>query len=173
MTEDEIHKRPPYGGDNDSLPHHKALVHLKVGIPIRFFKESRKNLMKKQPKRLIVMGLLTLLCASAIDTVYGTDFQPLMGRWQRTDAGYVIEIGRIDADGKIAAGYFNPRPIKVSQAQAAMQKGYIKVEMELRDVGYPGSRYTLVYYRSKDRLIGFYYHAVSGHNFDVVFLRQK
>ena len=54
-----------------------------------------------------------------------------------------------------------------------MQKDYIKVEIELRDRGYPGSAYTLVYDLSKDRLIGFYYHAVSGQNFDVVFVRQK
>jgi hypothetical protein len=128
--------------------------------------------MKKRPKQLIVIGLLTLLWASAIDTVYGADFQPLVGRWQRTDAGYVIEISRIDADGKITAGYFNPRPINVSQAQAAVQKSYIKVEVELRDTGYPGSRYTLIYDQPKDRLIGFYYHAVSGQNFDVVFVRQ-
>ena len=128
--------------------------------------------MKKRPKRLIVMGLLILLWVSVIDTVYGADFQPLMGRWQRTDAGYVIEISRIDADGKIAAGYFNPSPINVSRAQASMQKGYIKVEVELRDAGYPGSRYTLIYDQPKDRLIGFYYHAVSGQNFDVVFVRQ-
>jgi len=132
-----------------------------------------KNMNKQRKTFLAMMGLLTLVWGAEVGTVCAADFQPLVGRWQRTDGGYVIEIGRIDADGKIAAGYFNPRPIKVSQAQAAMQKGYIKVEMELRDVGYPGSRYTLVYYRSKDRLIGFYYHAVSGHNFDVVFLRQK
>ena len=69
--------------------------------------------MKKRPKRLIVMGLLILLWVSVIDTVYGADFQPLMGRWQRTDAGYVIEISRIDAGGNIAAGNFNPRPINV------------------------------------------------------------
>ncbi len=129
--------------------------------------------MKKRPKRLIVIGLLILLWASAIDTVYGADFQPLMGRWQRTDGGYIIEIRGIDTDGKIKAGYFNPRPINVSRAQAAMYQEHIKIELELRDVGYPGSRYTLIYDQSKDRLIGFYYHAVSGQNFDVVFVRQK
>ena len=129
--------------------------------------------MIKRPKRLIVIGLLILLWAAAIDTVCCADFRPLVGRWQRTDGGYVIEIGRIDADGKIAAGYFNPRPINVSRAKASMQKGYIKVEVELRDTGYPGSRYTLIYDQSKDRLFGFYYHVVSGQNFDVVFVRQK
>jgi hypothetical protein len=54
-----------------------------------------------------------------------------------------------------------------------MYQEHIKIELELRDVGYPGSRYTLIYDQSKDRLIGFYYHAVSGQNFDVVFVRQK
>jgi len=57
------------------------------------------------------MGLLTLVWTAEIDTARAADFQPLMGLWQRTDGGYVIEIRRIDADGKIAAGYFNPRPI--------------------------------------------------------------
>ena len=131
----------------------------------------KKN--SKQRKILLaMMGFLALFWAAEVGTVCAADFQPLMGRWQRTDGGYVIEIGRIDADGKIAAGYFNPRPIYVSQAQASMQNGYIKVEVELRDTGYPGSRYTLIYDQPKDRLIGFYYHAVSGQNFDVVFVRQ-
>ncbi len=129
--------------------------------------------MKNGPKQWVVIGLLTLLWASAIDTVYSADFQPLVGRWQRTDGGYIIEIRGIDTDGKIKAGYFNPRPINVSRAQASMQKGYIKVEVELRDTGYPGSRYTLIYDQSKDRLIGFYYHAVSGQSFDVLFIRMK
>jgi hypothetical protein len=132
-----------------------------------------KKMKKQRTNFLAMMGLLTLVWAAEVDTACTADFQPLMGRWQRTDGGYVIEIGRIDADGKIAAGYFNPRPINVSRAQASMQRDYIKVEVELRDTGYPGSRYTLIYDQPKDRLIGFYYHAVSGQNFDVVFVRQK
>ena len=132
-----------------------------------------KKIKKQQTYFLVMMGLLTLVWAAEVGTACATDFQPLMGRWQRTDGGYVIEIGRIDADGKIAAGYFNPHPINVSRAQASMQKGYIKVEVELCDTGYPGSRYTLIYDQPKDRLIGFYYHATSGQNFDVVFVRKK
>ena len=120
-----------------------------------------------------MIGLLTLFWAAEVRTACAADFQPLMGRWQRTDGGYVIEIRRIDAGGKVMAGYFNPRPINVSRAQASMLNGYIKFEVELRDRGYPGSTYTLVYDQPKDRLIGFYYHAVSGQNFDVVFVRQK
>jgi len=122
---------------------------------------------------LIVIGLLILLWASAIDTVCGADFQPLLGRWQRTDGGYIIEIHSINTDGKIKAGYFSPRPINVSQAQAVMYKNHIKVEVELRDVGYPESTYTLVFAPEKDTLIGYYYHAVSGQSFDVLFVRMK
>ena len=117
-------------------------------------------------------GLLIQVWAAEVGTAYAADFSQLIGRWQRRDGGYVIEIRSIAPDGKITAGYFNPRPINVSRAQASMQKDYIKVEIELRDRGYPGSAYTLVYDLSKDRLIGFYYHAVSGQNFDVVFVRQ-
>ena len=105
---------------------------------------------------------------SAVD-----DFQSLIGRWQRPDGGYILEIRRIDAEGKILAGYYNPRPINVSHALASIYKGYIKVEVELRDAGYPGSHYTLVYDRATDRLLGLYYHAISKRKFEVVFVRQK
>ena len=132
-----------------------------------------KKMNKQLRTFLAILGLLTLVWAAEVGTAGAADFQPLIGRWQRTDAGYIIEIRGIDSDGKITAGYFNPRPINVSQAQATVQKSYIKVEIELRDTGYPGSRYTLIYDQPKDRLIGFYYHAVSGQNFDVVFVRQK
>ena len=130
--------------------------------------------MKMKPTRLIGMGLLTLFLAAVPAMVFAADdFQALMGRWQRIDGGYVIEIRNIAPDGKIEAGYFNPRPINVEQAQASKDKELIKVEMTLRDVGYPGSTYTLVYLPEKDALLGQYYHAVSGQYFDVLFVRMK
>jgi hypothetical protein len=122
----------------------------------------------------LVMGLLALFLAAAHAMVFAADdFQPLMGRWQRTDGGYVIDIRSIDAEGKIEAGYFNPRPINVEKAQASKDKEHIKVEVELRDIGYPGSTYTLVYVSEKDALLGYYYHAVSRQYFDVLFVRMK
>ena len=124
--------------------------------------------------RLIGMGQLTLFLAAVPAMVFSADeFQPLLGRWQRTDGGYVIEIRSIAPGGKIKAGYFNPRPINVEQAQASKDKELIKVEMTLRDVGYPGSTYTLVYLLEKDALLGQYYHAVSRQYFDVLFVRMK
>ncbi len=129
--------------------------------------------MKKRLTTLLIMVLLALFLAASAMVFAAEDFQPLIGRWQRTDAGYVIEIRSIAPDGKITAGYYNPRPINVEQAQASMQKDHIKVEVTLRDQGYPGSAYTLVYAPDKDALFGYYYHAVSGQNFEVVFIRVK
>jgi len=130
--------------------------------------------MKIQQQKLLIMGLLSLFLAVAPAMVFAADdFQPLMGRWQRTDGSYVIEIRGIAPDGKIEAGYFNPNPINVEKAQASKDKEYIKVEMTLRDVGYPGSAYTLVYSSEKDVLLGYYYHAISRQYFDVLFVRMK
>jgi hypothetical protein len=130
--------------------------------------------MKMRTTRLIGIGLLTLFLAAVPAMVFAADdFKPLIGRWQRTDGGYVIEIRSIAPDGKMAARYFNPSPIHVSRAEASKDKEHIKVEVELRDVGYPGSNYTLVYVPEKDALLGYYYHAVSRQYFDVLFVRMK
>ena len=130
--------------------------------------------MKKRPTVLLIMVLLALLLVVVPAIVFAVDdFQLLMGLWQRTDGGYIIDIRSIDTDGKIDAGYFNPRPINVEKAEASKDKEHIKVEVTLNDVGYPGSTYTLVYAPDKDVLIGYYYHAVSSQHFDVLFVRMK
>jgi hypothetical protein len=130
--------------------------------------------MKIRLTRLLLMVLLTLFLSTVPAMVFAADdFQPLMGRWQRTDGSYVIEIRSIAPDGTIKVGYFNPRPINVEQAQASKDKELIKVEMTLRDVGYPGSAYTLVYLPEKDALLGSYFQAVSRQYFDVLFVRMK
>lgn len=124
-------------------------------------------------KWLALVVLTALLLLSTIDAASATDYRPLIGRWQRTDGGYVIEIKRVATDGAMEAAYFNPRPINVSQAKASVFKGYLKVEVELRDTGYPGSSYTLLYDPDKDALLGVYYQALQKQNFDVVFVRMK
>ncbi|MGB6012481.1 MAG: hypothetical protein WBI57_14545 [Desulfobacterales bacterium] len=122
----------------------------------------------------MLLGLLAL-CLAAPDTMVcaAGDFQPLIGRWQRTDGGYIIEIRSIAPDGTMAAGYYNPQPINVSRAQVFIFKDYTKIEVELRDQGYPGSFYTLTYSPDKDVFFGYYYHAVSAQYFDVLFVRMK
>jgi hypothetical protein len=102
-----------------------------------------------------------------------SDFNDLIGRWIRKDGGYVIEIRSIDAKGKMDAGYYNPQPINVSQAEAIGADAGIKLFIELQDVGYPGSTYTLIYNPQEDMMFGLYYQAAMGQNFDVVFVRTK
>jgi len=101
------------------------------------------------------------------------DFLNLIGRWVRTDGGYVIEIRNVDTDGKMDAGYYNPRPINVSMAKASWSGTGTKIFIELQDAGYPGSTYKLTYESAKDMLVGFYYQAAMQQNFDVIFARMK
>ena len=101
------------------------------------------------------------------------DFRKLIGRWLRPDGGYVIDIRKIDADGKVDAGYYNPKPINVSRAEVVGVDSGIKLFIELQDVGYPGSTYTLIYNPHKDMMFGLYYQAAMGQNFDVMFVRKK
>jgi hypothetical protein len=101
------------------------------------------------------------------------EFQKLIGRWLRPDGGYVLEIRSVDAAGQLDATYSNPRPIHVAKAQALRGDGQTKVFIELRDVNYPGSTYTLAYAPENDQLSGIYYQALQGQYFDVVFVRTK
>jgi hypothetical protein len=101
------------------------------------------------------------------------EFQKLIGKWQRPDGGYVIEIKSVDADGKLDAAYFNPKPIHVARTQAAMDGTSLKVFIELRDVNYPGSTYTLVYDSGGDSFTGVYYQALQQQSFEVNFVRMK
>jgi hypothetical protein len=101
------------------------------------------------------------------------DFQALTGRWLRPDGGYVLELRNIQKDGSLKAAYFNPRSINVSRAKLHRKDGKITLVVELRDVNYPGSLYTLQYDPGNDRLAGIYFQAVQGETFDVVFVRIK
>ena len=121
---------------------------------------------------LLKIGLAAAMLLSTLYPVSAADFRPLIGKWQRTDGGYVIEIRRVAQDGTLEANYFNPRPINVSVAKASTTKSHLKIEVELQDTGYPGSTYTLLYDPKKDALLGFYYQAVQRQNFDVIFVRM-
>lgn len=122
---------------------------------------------------LLFATALLLTITLSVNGVLGADFEPLVGRWQRTDGGYVIDLRRIHADGRIEAGYFNPRPINVGRARASVSGEKIMIELELRDRGYPGSTYTLIYVADKDVLRGNYYHAPTRQNLGVFFVRMN
>lgn len=101
-----------------------------------------------------------------------TGFQQLKGRWRRSDAAYVIDIKGVDGSGRIEASYFNPRSIHVARAEASQQGASLRVAIELRDEGYPGSTYDLTYDESSGVLRGKYYQAAIKETFDVVFVRS-
>ena len=101
------------------------------------------------------------------------EFLKLKGQWLRPDGGYVIEIKSVDDSGKLDATYSNPRPIHVAKAEATRDGATTKVFIELRDVNYPGSTYTLGYEPQSDQLQGIYFQAIQRQNFEVIFVRMK
>jgi len=97
----------------------------------------------------------------------------LVGRWRRTDGGYILDIKAVHDNGKIDATYLNPRPIHVSKAEAITKGGYVIVAVTLQDRGYPGNMYTLTYDPNADRLEGVYHHRGLKQQFDVEFSRLR
>jgi hypothetical protein len=100
------------------------------------------------------------------------DAQRLVGRWVRPDGGYVLEIREVTKEGSLKAGYSNPRPINVAKAEWRRKDGALTVIVELRDVNYPGSIYTLEYDPTSDRLRGNYFQAVEKQMFKIEFVRR-
>jgi hypothetical protein len=100
-------------------------------------------------------------------------FEKLIGKWQRPDGGYILEIRKVESDGKMDAGYFNPKPINVAKAEASVDGAALRLFIELRDVNYPGSTYTLAYDATSDQLAGIYYQAALQQQFEVLFERTK
>lgn len=103
----------------------------------------------------------------------GPDKNLLVGDWIRTDASYLIKISKFNNDGSLDAQYFNPKPINVESANWEESYGNLKMVVILRDVNYPGSKYTLNYLPDRDILAGDYFQAVQGLNFYVEFIRNK
>ena len=97
----------------------------------------------------------------------------LTGDWVRSDGGYMISIRGTEADGTLKAEYFNPKPIKVGKARWEMEDDSLYVQVELQDINYPGSIYTLQYIAGADKLNGIYFQAVEGATYEVVFNRKK
>jgi hypothetical protein len=97
----------------------------------------------------------------------------LKGRWLRPDGGYTLEIRNVAASGTLDAAYLNPQPIHVARAEARREGSALKVFVELRAPGYPGSTYTLTYDPQRDRLAGTYFQATLRQSYDVFFVRMR
>ena len=101
------------------------------------------------------------------------DKEKLVGRWQRTDGGYIIELKNPTQAGLIEAGYFNPNPIHVGKSAWQSKDGRLMIMVELQDQNYPGSLYNLEYQSNVDKLTGTYFQAVERVSYNVEFIRVK
>jgi hypothetical protein len=101
------------------------------------------------------------------------DQSRLIGEWERSDGGYLLKIISATTDGKLDAGYFNPKSINVARAEWVVKDNKLMVGVELRDVNYPGSTYMLEYFPKEEKLVGNYYQAVEGVNYEVEFVKKK
>lgn len=134
-------------------------------------------------KFTVLMGLVVVMAVTAGALLYSgnrkdgvqkqADFEKLIGDWGRTDGDYSIRIHSITPQGQVQAAYFNPNPINIAQANASFANNTIQLFVELRDQGYPGSKYDLVYKPQEDILQGTYFQAQIQQFYDVVFQRIK
>lgn len=126
---------------------------------------------------ILIVVLINLYTNNNKNTVSSikksADKNLLVGDWVRTDASYLIKISKVNEDGTLEAQYFNPKPINVGNANWEESHGNLTITVELRDVNYPGSKYTLHYLPDRDVLAGDYYQAVQGLNFYVEFVRNN
>ncbi len=99
------------------------------------------------------------------------DETKLVGNWIRTDSNYQLRIKEVFSDGRLKAEYLNPSPINVGSANWKESYANLKIIVELQDVNYPGSTYSLNYLPDRDLLAGEYYQAVEGLTFYVEFSR--
>jgi hypothetical protein len=101
------------------------------------------------------------------------DFNVIAGEWARIDGSYTLRVENVMSDGAADVSYFNPRRIHVAESRVSTQEGRIKLFVKLQDKGYPGSTYTLFYYREQDVLAGVYYQAAVDRTYEVIFVRKE
>lgn len=101
------------------------------------------------------------------------EVQKLSGKWLRPDGGYILELKNISENGKMTALYFNPNPIKVFSSEWKLEEGKLKVFIELRDINYPGSKYTLQYDSASDTMKGIYFQAIEKAEYEIEFIRKE
>jgi hypothetical protein len=127
---------------------------------------------------LLVLALLCLACANQPEQknkssyISNTELTAALGKWQRTDGDYILELKNLKTDSTLEVAYLNPKPINVGESSWKVQNGYLYLYVKLDDEGYPGSYYSLGYYKEDDHLYGFYYQAMQQQKFEVAFERK-
>lgn len=118
-------------------------------------------------------GIAYAAAEKTVKSAEPVDSKRLEGRWLRPDGGYVLQLKDIKKNGSLTATYLNPKPINVSKAQIDLKNDKLTLFVELRDVNYPGSTYTLDYDSAADRLKGNYFQAALNQTYEVEFERIK
>jgi hypothetical protein len=141
--------------------------------------------MEKRRIAFIAVMLLIATIWSGASFVFGQNVKPqdqknekslyqrLEGRWVRPDGGYILELKNVGSTGDVKAMYFNPRPINVGISNWRKEEGKLTIFVELRDINYQGSTYTLQFDADSDRLNGKYFQAPTGQTYDIEFVRVK
>lgn len=78
------------------------------------------------------------------------------GTWLRSDGTYRVEVEAGEQAGAVVVRYFNPEPINVESAAFDVVEGQPRLEFFLRDEGYPGSAYRLIFFAERRLLVGTY-----------------
>ena len=100
-------------------------------------------------------------------------YQRLEGKWVRPDGGYVLQLRNVESNGELKASYYNPTSINVGTSNWKADDGNLTVFVELRDINYQGSTYTLQYDADSDQLKGKYFQAPTGRTYEVEFVKVK
>ena len=127
---------------------------------------------------VLLLGLALLMVTMAGGAVADsngqtTNAQSLVDRWVRPDGGYFLDLREFVSDGSLVAAYFNPKPINVARAGWRPAAEGLDLFVELRDVNYPDSIYTLHYDPVTDRMQGLYFQAVQQQSYEVMFTRSR
>jgi hypothetical protein len=93
------------------------------------------------------------------------------GTWLRSDGTYSVELEAGEAAGAVVARYFNPNSIHVERAAFDEVEGQPRLEFVLRDEGYPGSVYRLIFLPERRVLLGTYMRP-GGEPAEVFFVRE-
>jgi hypothetical protein len=91
---------------------------------------------------------------------------------------YILQLSRLGSRGEGSRGelkteYFNPRAIDVSRAEWKNEENRPGIFVELREMNYPGSTYTLIYEPANDQLKGAHFQAALRQQFEVFFESLK
>ena len=120
--------------------------------------------------RLFLIGALLSVLVSALQAQEGLqpkyDISPsiaklseqsdFLGTWLRSDGTYKVEVEAGKDAGTVVVRYFNPNPIHVETAVFDEIEGQPRLEFVLRDEGYPGSAYRLIFLAERRVLVGTY-----------------